>query len=135
MDLVFSLLIMLKKAFLLRPMKLYEFSTRSVRINSRPTKRSTNLAIVLHINLKDFEMCKTRISSRQRLVGLEFMRVEISLSFYSFSNVVVGRENRDQSHIHAHALKAMSLLQSELKFELNCNLGARKLIGTMPRVK
>ena len=42
-------------------------------------------------------MCKTRISSRQRLVGLELMRVEISLSFYSFSGVVVGRENRDQS--------------------------------------
>ena len=31
------------------------------------------------------------------LVGLELMRVEISLSFYSFSDVVVGRENRDQS--------------------------------------
>ena len=51
----------------------------------------------LHINLNFFEMCKNRISSRQHLVGLEFMRVEISLSFYSFSDVVIGRENRDQS--------------------------------------
>jgi hypothetical protein len=66
-------------------------------MNSRPTKRPTDLAIFLHINLKIFEMCKNRISSRQCLVGLEFMRVEISLSFYSFSDVVVGRENRDQS--------------------------------------
>ena len=49
------------------------------------------------INLKFFEMCKNRISSRQGLVGQEFMRVEISLSFYSFSDIVVGRENRDQS--------------------------------------
>ena len=97
MDLVFSLIIILKKAFLSRLLKLYEFSTGSSRINSRPTKWPTDLAIVLHINLKIFEMCKTRISSRQRLVGLELMRVEISLSFYSFSDVVVGRENRDQS--------------------------------------
>ena len=97
MDLGFSLTIMLKKAFLSRPLKLYEFSTGSVRINSRPTNRSTDLAIVLHINLKIFEMCKTRISSRQCLVGLEFMRVEISLSFYSFSDVVVERENQDCS--------------------------------------
>ena len=51
----------------------------------------------MHTNLKKFETCKNRISSRQRLVGLELMRVEISLSFYSFSDVVVGRENRDQS--------------------------------------
>ena len=51
----------------------------------------------LHINLKFFEMCKNLISSRQNLVGLEFMRVEISLSLYSFSDVVVGRENRDRS--------------------------------------
>ena len=42
-------------------------------------------------------MFKTRISSRQCLVGLEFMRVEVSLSFYRVSDVVVGRENRDQS--------------------------------------
>ena len=93
MDLGFCLIIMLKKAFLSRPLKLYEFSTGSSRFNSRPTKRPTDLAIVLHNNLKIFEMCKTR----QRLVGLELMRVEISLSFYSFSNVVVGRENQDQS--------------------------------------
>ena len=97
MDLGFSLIIMLKKAFLSRPLKLYEFSTGSVCINSRPTKRSTDLAIVLHINLKNVEMCKTRISSGQCLDGLEFMQVEISSSFYSFSDVVVGRENRDQS--------------------------------------
>ena len=97
MDLGFSLIIMLKKAFLSRPLKLYEFCTGSVRINSRPTKWPTYLAIVLHINLKNFEMCKTQISSRQCLVGLEFMRVEISWSFYSFSDVIVGRENRDQS--------------------------------------
>ena len=31
------------------------------------------------------------------MVGLELMRVEISLSFYSFSDVLVGRETRDQS--------------------------------------
>ena len=85
MDLRFCLIIMLKKAFLLRPLKLYEFSTGSVCINSRPTKRPTDLAIVLHINLNTFEMCKTWISSWQCLVGLELMRVEISLSFYSFS--------------------------------------------------
>ena len=97
MDLRFSLIIMLKKAFLSRPLKLYEFSTGLVHINSRPNKRPTDQAIVLQINLKFFEMCKTRISSRQCLVGLEFMRVEISLSFYSFSYVVVGRENQDQS--------------------------------------
>ena len=97
MDLGFSLIILLKKAFLSSPLKLYEFSTGSVRINSRPTKRPTDLAIVLHINLNFFEMCKTRISSRQCLVGLEFMRIEISLSSYSSSEVVVGRENRDQS--------------------------------------
>ena len=78
MDLGFSLIIMLKKAFLSRALKLYEFRTGSSRINSRPTKRPTDLAIVLHITLKVFEMCKTRISSRQRLVG-------------------VGRENQDQS--------------------------------------
>ena len=42
-------------------------------------------------------MCKTGISPQQRLVGLELMGVEISLSFYSFSDVVVGRGNRDQS--------------------------------------
>ena len=83
MDLGFSPIIMLKKAFF--------------RINSRPTKRSTDLAIVLHINLKIFEMCKTRISSLQCLVGLEFMRVKISLYFYTFSDVVVARENRDRS--------------------------------------
>ena len=88
---------MLKKAFLLRPLKLYELSTGSSRINSRLTKRPTDLAIVLHISLKFFLMCKTRISSRQRLVVLELMRVDISLSFYSFSNVIVGREHRDQS--------------------------------------
>ena len=41
-------------------------------------------------------MFKNRISSQQCLVGLEFMRVEISLSFF-VSDVVVGRENRDQS--------------------------------------
>ena len=97
MDLGFCLIIMLKKAFLTRPLKLYEFSTGLVRINSRPTKRPTDLVIVLHINLKTFEMCKTRISSRQCLVGLEFMRVEISLSFYSFSDFLVWRENQDQS--------------------------------------
>ena len=91
MDLGFSLIIRLNKAFLLRPSKLYEFITGSVRINSRPTKRPTDLAIVLHINLKIFEMCKTRISSRQCLVGLEFMRVAINLSFYSFSDDIVGR--------------------------------------------
>ena len=96
-DLGFSLTIMLKKPFLSRPLKLYEFSTWSSRINSRPTKRPTDLAIVLHNYLKIFEMCKNWISSRQRLVGLEFMRVEISLFFYSFADVVVGRENRDQS--------------------------------------
>ena len=97
MDLGLNIIIMLEKAFLSRPWKLYEFSTGSVCINSRPTKRSTDLAIVLHINLKNFEMCKTRISSRQRLVGLELMRVELSLYFYSFSDVVVGKENWDQS--------------------------------------
>ena len=97
MDLGFSLIIMLKKAFLLRPLKLSEFSTGLSRNNSRPTKQPTDLAIFLPINLKFFEMCKNRISSRQHLVGLEFMRVEISLSLYSFSDVVVGRENPDQS--------------------------------------
>ena len=89
MDVGFSLIIMLKKAFLSRPLKVYEFSTGSVRINSRPAKWPTDLGIVLHIYLKFFEMCKTQISSRQYLVGLEFMGVEISLSFYSSSNVVV----------------------------------------------
>ena len=97
MNLGFSLIIILKKAFLSRPLKLYEFSTGSSRINSRPTKRPTDLAIVLHIKLKIFEICKTQISSWERLVGLELMRVEISLLFYSFSNVLVGRENWDQS--------------------------------------
>ena len=96
MDLSFSLIIMLKKAFLSKPLKLYEFSTGSSRISSRPTKRPTGLTTILHINLKLCEMCKNRIWSRQRLVGLELMRVEISLSFYSFSDVVVGRENQDQ---------------------------------------
>ena len=97
MDLGFSLIIMLKKVFLSRPYKLYEFSTGSSRINSRPTKQPTDLAIIMYINLKNFEMCKNQISSRQCLVGLELMRVEISLSFYSFSDVVVGRENQDQT--------------------------------------
>ena len=97
LNLGFSPIIMLKKAFLLRPLKLYEFSTGSSRINSRPTKRPTNLAIVLHINLKICEMCKNWIWSWQRLVGLELMQVEISLYFYIFSDVKVGRENRDQS--------------------------------------
>ena len=41
-------------------------------------------------------MCKNQIWSQQCLDGLELMRVEISLSFYRFSDVVVGRENRDQ---------------------------------------
>ena len=54
MDLWFSLIIMLKKAFLSRPFNLYEFSTGSSFINFRPTKRPTDLAIVLHINLKRF---------------------------------------------------------------------------------
>ena len=54
MDLGLSLIIMLKKAFWLRPLKLYEFSTGSSRINSRPTKQPTDLAIVLHINLNIF---------------------------------------------------------------------------------
>ena len=97
MDLGFSLIIMLKKAFLSRPLKLHEFSTGSSCINSRPTKRPSDLAIFMHINLKFFEMCNNQISSQQHLVGLEFMRVEISLSLYSFSDVVVERENRDQS--------------------------------------
>ena len=97
MDLGISLIIMLKKVFLSRPLKLYEFSNGLSRINSRPTKRPTDLPIIMHINLNFFEMCKNWISSRQCLVGLELMRVEISLSFYSFSDVVVGRENQDQS--------------------------------------
>ena len=96
-DLGFSLIIKLKKAFLSRPLEMYEFSTELSRINSRATKRPTYVAIVLHINLKKILMCKTQISSQQRLFGLELMRVEISLSFYSFSDIVVGRENRDQS--------------------------------------
>ena len=36
------------------------------------------------------------IWSRQRLVRSELMQVEISLSFYSFSDVIVGRDDRDQ---------------------------------------
>ena len=97
MGLGFSLIIMLKKAFLLRPLKLYEFSTGSSRIHSRSTNRPTDPAIFLHVNLNFFEICKNRISSRQHLVGLEFMRVEISLSLYSFSDFIVGRENRYHS--------------------------------------
>ena len=96
MDLGFSLIIMFKQVFLSRPLKLYEFSTGSSRINSRPTNRLTDLAIILHINLKKILMWKNWISPWQRLVGVELMRVEISLFFYSFSDVVVGRENRDQ---------------------------------------
>ena len=42
-------------------------------------------------------MSKKIARSAGHLVGLEFMRVEISLSLYSFSDVVVGRENQDQS--------------------------------------
>ena len=57
MDLGFSLIIMFKKAFLSRPLKLHEFSTWSVRINSRWTKQSTDLATVLHINLKKILTC------------------------------------------------------------------------------
>ena len=41
-------------------------------------------------------LCKIVVRPVGRLVGLELMRDEISLSFYSFSDVVVGRENRDQ---------------------------------------
>ena len=41
-------------------------------------------------------LCKIVVRPVDRLVGLELMRDEISLSFYSFSNVVVGRENQDQ---------------------------------------
>ena len=97
MDLGFSLTIMLKQVFC----RGHWSCMNSVldRLASIPDQPSGLLTWRFFCTLTSnfFEMCKNQISSRQHLVGLEFMRVEISLSLYSFSDVVVGRENRDQS--------------------------------------
>ena len=88
-------MILSKKTFLLKPLKLCELSTWSSRINSRRTRQPTGLTAILHNNWMFRLLCKIVVRPVGRLVGLELMRDKISLSFYSFSVVVEGRENQD----------------------------------------
>ena len=71
---------MLKTRFLSKPLKMCEFSTWSSRINSRPTKRRTDLSTILHKNWQIWSLCKIRIFFLTCILLLKTLRDQISLS-------------------------------------------------------
>ena len=64
-------------------------------INSRQNKGPTGLTAILHTNWMFPLLCKIVVTAVGHMVGLELMRDEIILAFYSFPDVVVGRETPD----------------------------------------
>ena len=86
---------MLNGKFLSKPLKMCKFCTVLSRINSWPTKRPTDLPTILHKYLKILLFWSIWISAQKRILLLETLQDKISLSFNSFSVVVVVRENWD----------------------------------------